>query len=266
MLGPLDVFHRGRRRTPTSPKLRNLLALLALRVGRIVTLDEIIEELWGANPPRSVLTTVQTYVYQLRKLYDLDEGSDGETLVPARCHTALATALGGYILTVPGENVDVCLLETLSRRGCEEFERNDFEGASNTLRTATMLFRGLFLSDVGYGSVLTPEAIRVRELYRAVLDRRIDADIRLERDCCLIDEIVTLAAEQPRHEGLQLKLMLILDHLGRQPEALAVYHRTCAVLSDELGLEPSRELQETYQWICTDRAQLLRVVPDGPGT
>jgi len=69
ILGPLEATHSGQPLTPTPPKIRSVLALLLLRANRIVSVESLIEELWGPEPPRSAVTTVQTYIYHLRRLF-----------------------------------------------------------------------------------------------------------------------------------------------------------------------------------------------------
>lgn len=68
LLGTLQVVHEGVHVTPSAPKVRQVLALLALRANATVPLHQLVEELWEEHPPSSAATTLQTYIYQLRKL------------------------------------------------------------------------------------------------------------------------------------------------------------------------------------------------------
>src|SRR2546429_3168511 len=70
VLGPLEVLHDGQVCTPTPPKVRQVLALLLLRANQVVGIDALIEEVWGEDPPLSAVGTMQTYIHQLRKLFD----------------------------------------------------------------------------------------------------------------------------------------------------------------------------------------------------
>ena len=70
VMGPLEVLHDGRDRTPTPPKVRQVLALLLLRANQVVAVDALIEEVWGEDPPLSAVGTMQTYIHQLRKLFE----------------------------------------------------------------------------------------------------------------------------------------------------------------------------------------------------
>ncbi|WP_233583646.1 helix-turn-helix domain-containing protein, partial [Micromonospora sp. CV4] len=69
-----------------------MLALLVLRVNQIVSLDTVMEELWGTQPPRSAVTTAQTYIYQLRKIFVRELGPSGGDLIE--------TSAPGYLLRV----------------------------------------------------------------------------------------------------------------------------------------------------------------------
>src|SRR4051812_518779 len=100
VLGPLEVIHADQPLTPTPPKIRSVLALLLLRANRIVSVESLIEELWGPEPPRSAVTTVQTYIYHLRRLFAAGGlGSEDDPLITTR-------PAGYQITTGPGQ-VDV---------------------------------------------------------------------------------------------------------------------------------------------------------------
>ena len=72
LLGPLSASLATRTVTPNAAKQREILALLALNAGRIVTVSTVIEELWGDHPPRSAATTLQTYIFHLRSSLAVD--------------------------------------------------------------------------------------------------------------------------------------------------------------------------------------------------
>src|SRR5690242_21230409 len=93
LLGPLSAHLNGKPVTPSAAKQRQVLALLALNAGRVVTVPTLIEELWGDNPPRSYSTTLQTYILQLRNA--LAEAATGATAAARR---VLSTRHGGYLL------------------------------------------------------------------------------------------------------------------------------------------------------------------------
>ena len=242
MLGPFEVECSGRIVTPSAPKLRRVLALLALNAGAVVRTDRIIEELWNDRPPTSALTTLQTYVYQLRKLLVDQQPERGRE----DDRGPLQTTPGGYILRLLPDDLDVVRFEQLVARGRTLFDAGQLHEASTVLRTAQQVWRGPALGDVNVGPVLEAETLRLDELRSSAAERRIDADLALGFHLELVGELTGLVAAQPTHEGLQAKLMLALHRSGRRSEALLAYQRARAALARELGLEPSRELRELH--------------------
>ncbi|GLZ32174.1 SARP family transcriptional regulator [Lentzea sp. NBRC 105346] len=242
LLGPFEVLRSGSATTPTAPKLRRVLALLAINANKVVRIDQLIDELWDDRPPISATTTLQTYVYQLRKLHDLaGNGTDG---LPA-----LGTSPNGYVLRMPEGSLDVDEFVRLAERGRAELDLGDLTLASATLREALDLWRGPALADVTVGPVLGASVVWFEELRKSVMEQRIDADLRLGRHHELIGELTGIVAEQPTHEGFQGKLMLALYRCGRRSEALRVYQKARDALADELGLEPSPDLQRLQQCV-----------------
>src|SRR5215469_8429839 len=112
LLGPLEVHRHGHNHAPSAPKVLQLLALLLMRPAKVVQVDSIVRELWGDTLPRSVRTTMLTYVYQLRKGFERSGlAADGGTLVVTRSP--------GYLLRVDPAQLDVTRFQTLCARGQE---------------------------------------------------------------------------------------------------------------------------------------------------
>jgi DNA-binding SARP family transcriptional activator len=241
LLGPFEVIREGSNVTPSAPKLRQVLALLAVHANRVVRTDQLIEELWEDRPPLSATTTLQTYVYQLRKLFSWRVGEEpGVTL---------RTSPGGYMLGLPADALDSQRFEHLAEQGQLALAAGDHAKASEILGEAQRLWRGRALTSVDAGPVLHVQAVRLEELHKVVVEQRLDADLRLGRHLGLIGELRTLVSQQPTHEGFQAKLMLALYRSGRRSEALAVFQHSRAILNDELGLEPSMDLQRLHRAI-----------------
>ena len=78
----------------------------------------------------------------------------------------------------------------------------------------------------------------------AGVEIRIDADLALGRHAAIVGELRRLVGESPYRERLVAQLMLALYRSGRQAEALGVYECTRRTLADDLGLQPSEELQQ----------------------
>lgn len=247
VLGPFEVAVDDVCITPSAPKVRRVLALLALYTNKVVSTDQIIEELWEDRPPFSATTTMQTYIYQLRKLLGWSARAEQQAGPAHKSAMTLRTTPGGYVLVLPPGALDAHRFEQLAEQGRATLEAGGLEAASETLRKALGLWRGSALTEVRTGPVLQAEVVRLEELRKNAMEQRIDADLRLGRHPELIGELTGIVAHEPTHEGFQAKLMLTLYRAGRRPEALQVYHRVRAVLSRELGLEPSAELQRLHQ-------------------
>ncbi len=264
LLGPMEVLRQGAILTPSAPKLRTVLSLLAVQTSIVVRTDKIIEELWEDSPPTSVTTTLQTYIYQLRKLLRLGTPPDMDRAGDTPAEAALRTSPYGYALFLDPDMLDATRFERLSDQGRRELEAGDMNAASETLSRALRLWRGPALVDVGHGPVLRAEALRLEEINRNTLERRIEADLHLGRHHELLGELTGLAAEQPTHEGLQAKLMLALHRAGRRSEALQIYQRTRSTLAKELGLDPSNELEQLHRAVLAADESLALPRPRSP--
>ena len=133
----------------------------------------------------------------------------------------------------------------------EQARGGEPERAAELLRSALGLWRGDPLADFGYDSFARLEIERLQELRLAVLEERIDVDLALGWHADLVPELETLVARHPLRERLRARLMLALYRCGRQAEALEAYREGRRVLNEELGLDPSRQLQELERAILT---------------
>ncbi|MER5935513.1 AfsR/SARP family transcriptional regulator [Streptomyces sp. NPDC002054] len=242
VLGALAVRENGVSITPTAPKPRQVLALLALHADQVVPVAALIEELWAGEPPRSARTTLQTYVLQLRAMITtaLEAGGEGETRT---AKDVLVTLPGGYLLAGNGGTSDVREFDRLAGMGYRAMDAGDFPGAARLLREALSLWSGAAFADVHGGAQLEMEARRLEETRLCALDQRIEADMRLGRHRELLAELTVLASRYRTHENLHGQFMLALHRSGRRGEALDVYQRLRGTLVRELGLEPSAALR-----------------------
>nr|AGS49425.1 putative SARP family protein [uncultured bacterium esnapd4]QEO75011.1 omn36 [uncultured bacterium] len=240
VLGPLTAREDGVSITPTAAKPRKVLAMLAVYANEIVPVTMLFEELWGEDIPRSATTTLQTYVFHLRNLIGLvcDDPKD-----------VLQTQPGGYLLRTGDGTVDALEFERLAAGGHRAREAGDFRGAAEKFREALGCWNGAALVDVQQGDVLEVEAQRLNEARLSVLDRRIDADLRLGRHHEMVSELTALVARNRTHEGLCAHLMVALYRSGRRGEAADVYRRMRASLVNELGLEPSPALHRLQRLV-----------------
>jgi DNA-binding SARP family transcriptional activator len=247
LLGPLDLTVDGSPRTPTATKQRALLALLLLARGRTVSLDGIVQGLWEEAPPPTATKAVQTYVSQLRRL----AGSD-----------AVQHRSPGYVLAIEPDGLDLDRFERLVGEAAAAREKGDRAASARLLREALALWRGPALEEFGDLPFAREWAPRLEERRLEALETRIDDDLALGQQRGLVAELEQLVDRFPYREGLRARLMLALYREGRQTDALDVYRRARDLLVEELGLEPSRELQELEKAILRhDDALSLTVAP-----
>ncbi|MFV2019031.1 AfsR/SARP family transcriptional regulator [Micromonospora sp. LOL_023] len=244
VLGPLEIVHDGRECTPSAPKVLQVLALLVLRANQIIHTGALIEQLWGESPPRSALTTVQTYIYQLRRFLEQKAlARNGEDMVVTRAP--------GYILRVEPHQIDLRSFQSLAESGRELLRQARYAEAARDLRAALALWSGSPLVNVQLGGQLGAYVADLQEQQRAVLQLRLEAEMELGLHRDLIGELRSLVVLHPLDEWLHGQLMRVLDRSGRRSEALAAYHNLRQTLDAELGLSPSAEVQEIHH-------QLLR--------
>jgi SARP family transcriptional regulator, regulator of embCAB operon len=256
VLGPLGVSADGVEGAPSAPKLRKVLSLLLLHADEVVPVASILKELWDDEPPRSGLTTLQTYVLHLRKLLASLARCPSEEIA----REVLVTATGGYTLRVGMARLDLCdfqdhLMEGQKMRGAGQ----DVQ-AVHHLRSALELWRGPALADVPAGRLLESKVRELEEWRLVALEFLIEAELQLGMHREVVAKLAGLAVENPLHEGLHRQYMVALHLAGRRAQALEVFHRLRSTLVRELGLEPAPHLQRLQQAILTGEAD-VRDIP-----
>jgi DNA-binding SARP family transcriptional activator len=237
LLGPLSAQLNDKPVAPSAAKQRQVLALLALNVGRVVTVSTLIEELWGDNPPRSYSTTLQTYILQLRN--GMAAAIPGEF----SARQILGTRHCGYLLEDGACQTDVEEFSRITQVGRAAVDRGDRRTTSEQLGRALQLWRGPALVDVRMGRILELEVASLEETRLGVLERRIEADLALGRHADLLGELTLTAARNPMNENLCTFLMIALYRSGHVGRSLQAFRRLRLVLQDELGVEPCARMQ-----------------------
>ncbi|MFF9812497.1 BTAD domain-containing putative transcriptional regulator [Streptomyces sp. NPDC014006] len=255
VLGPFRATLNGVPVHLTAVKPRKVFALLALQAGQVVSVSSLVEEVWGENPPRSVQTTLQTYVLQIRNAIAATFDDDGACL-PNGAKSVLVTEPGGYRLDVHGGLLDAHEFDALSLAGHRALDHGDWAEASSYFCRALSLWHGRALADVQCGPLLEVEATRLDESRMSVLQRRIEADLRLGRHHELIGELSGLAARHPLHEAMHEQLMLALYRVGRRSDALVVYRQLRRCLNQSLGLDPSPSVEHLHRAVLDSSPQL----------
>ncbi|MEU3983431.1 AfsR/SARP family transcriptional regulator [Streptomyces sp. NPDC026672] len=241
VLGPLTLGDGLRTLTPRAPKQRQLLSLLLLHAGQVVTVDECVDELWADSPPHSAHSTLQTYVMQIRKTLRSAATAPG---VPADLH--LETRDRGYLLAVGTGRLDLHQFEKLVEQASSARLAGDHARESELLHRALGLWQGRALADVTCGPLLRTRLSGLRETWLGALEQRIDADLRIGRHHQLIGELSILTRQYPTYENLHAQLMIALYRSGRTADALEVFARLRRTFSAELGLEPSVRMRDLH--------------------
>ncbi|MFD5798007.1 BTAD domain-containing putative transcriptional regulator [Streptomyces diastatochromogenes] len=234
VLGPIRAW-RGNDPLPTgSPNQRALLTALLLREGRTATAAELIDALWGDEPPPSALAVLRTYASRVRKLLGPE---------------VLVSESGGYaIRSLPESAVDLGVAQEQAREAEEARGAGDLHRARATLNQVLALWDGEPLAGVP-GPYADAQRARLEEWRLQLLESRLDMDLEQGAHAEAVSELTALTAAHPLRERLRELLMLALYRSGRQAEALAVYADTRRLLAEELGVDPRPGLRELQQRI-----------------
>lgn len=227
ILGPLRVEAAGEPLEVSAPKQRALLAILALHRGHSVGAEQLIDALWGDDPPRSATKTLQTYISGLRRLLP-DE--------------TLRTVGRGYELELAPEDFDADVFERSIKSARRMEAGGERTAAAALLEEGLALWRGPALGDVlGELSGLAAGP-RLDELRRVAVEDLFGIRIELGGDSELIADLEAAVSEEPLRERRWAQLMTSLYRSGRQADALRAYGRLHELLATQLGIEPSAEL------------------------
>jgi DNA-binding SARP family transcriptional activator/class 3 adenylate cyclase len=250
ILGELEVEEGGRAVVLGGARQRALLTNLLLHPGEVVSVDRLIDDLYGAHPPATAAKSLQAHISRLRKTLGGEQ--------------RLRTRGGGYVLELSPGELDVERFSTLLEEGRRSLAAGNEEVAVATLELALTLWRGRPLADVAYAEFAQGEVARLDELHLAAVEELVDARIALGRHGEVVGELERLVVTHPLRERLRASLLLALYRSGRQAEALDVYQRARSVLVEELGIEPTRALRELHQAILNQDPALDLPVTDVP--
>ncbi|WP_424529413.1 AfsR/SARP family transcriptional regulator [Sphaerisporangium viridialbum] len=235
LLGPIEVLdERDRPFTPSGPKVRQVLSLLALNPGKIVDVNLFVNELWGEEAPKDQLNTLQTHIYHLRRILDRVGPPAGRLVV---------TRAPGYLLRVDPQRVDALVFPRLVEEGARHYRAGDHATAEQVLRKALDLWSGPALADVRRGAVLGPHATALEEQRLRALEMHMDARILQGLHGELIEELRVLVAAHPLNENFHAQLITSLSRAGRRTDAFRAYEGLRALLDAELGVEPTFDIK-----------------------
>jgi len=215
LLGPLEVEDERGVVPVTAGRESALLALLLIHADRPLATDRIVEELWGERAPANATKSVQVYVSRLRKSLGAER---------------IETTAAGYRIRVEAGELDSDSFEEHARAG--------------RLQDALALWRGPPLEEFRYAPFAQGEARRLEEIHDGLLADRVDQRLDAGEGAALIAELDAAVSRNPLWERPRAQLMRALYLAGRQADALALYRSSRETFADELGVEPSPELQQ----------------------
>ena len=258
VLGPVRAL-RGDQEIPMgSPQQRALLAALLLRGGHTATAEELIDAIWGEEPPDRAKASLRTYASRIRKTL----GDDAELLV---------SESGGYAIRPGCARSEVVLDLNVATALVSDAEKSvasgDRSAAHDLYAAALVQWSGEALAHVP-GPFAERHRSRLTEWQLSLQEHSIDLSLQLGCHTEAVSELTALTAAHPLRERLRELLMLALYRSGRQAEALAVFADTRRMLADELGVDPCPELVALHQRIleADDSLALTPDEPAGPAT
>jgi DNA-binding SARP family transcriptional activator/pimeloyl-ACP methyl ester carboxylesterase len=240
LLGPLEARDGAAVVPLGGRKQRAVLARLLLDVNRTVSVQRLLEDVWGDEVPGSAVKMVQIHVSQLRKL------------LPS---LVLLTRTPGYTIELDPSALDIVRFRRLSEEGRAALAGGDAAQAATKLREALALWRGPALAELEEPFAVV-ERTHLEELRLASIEDRVDADLALGAHDALAGELETLVARHPHRERLRAQHMLALYRAGRQPEALSGYQQYRRTLDVDLGLAPSQRLKDLERRILQQDPEL----------
>ncbi|KXK58821.1 transcriptional regulator [Micromonospora rosaria] len=233
ILGPLRIAGGA---TVTATRDRTVLALLLLRFGRVVPVEDLIDAVWEDRPPATARAQLQTCVSRLRRRFT-------ELGVPA---DLIHTDPAGYSIRADSTDLDVELFAERLDAARAAVTAGRLPQAQAYFRAALGLWRGAALSGVLSRSVRR-RAQALDEQRLAALEECVDVELRLGRAADLVDELAEAVDRHPLRERLRGQAMLALSAVGRQADALALYREGRRIYAEELGIEPGAALQALHQ-------------------
>ena len=250
ILGSVQAFDGTRLIPLGSSKARALLAILALQPDQVVSTEQLIEALWGNDAPPTASKMLQVQVSRLRRALGAPD--------------AVVTWPRGYALGIPPEAVDLSRFDALAV-AARRIPATEPGRAADALRDALGLWRGAPLADVDSEPFAAWAIPRLEELRLAVLEERLDLDLKAGRHRSLVAELRDLVAAQPFRERFVAQLMLALYRTGRQADALDVFRACRERLADELGIEPGPDLQHLQMAVLNQDPSLEVSMATGGG-
>ena len=255
VLGPVTAWYGNDELRVGQPRQQAVLGILAMRANRVISRGELVDAVWGQDPPASAEGGIYTYVAGLRRIIEPGRSLRG----PGR---VLVSSGAGYVLhLVPGQPDGVAFEQQLVR--ARQLRKNgDQAGAVTALEGALGLWRGVAFAGVP-GPFAETERVRLGELRSTAAEERADVLLALARHEEVVPDLTAMVADHPLRERMRGLLMIALYRSGRPAEALRVFQDGRRVLAEELGIDPSSELSRIHQQVLTSDPALDLPAADG---
>jgi DNA-binding SARP family transcriptional activator/tetratricopeptide (TPR) repeat protein len=251
VLGPLEIAWGGRVVDLGGVKARALIARLLIDRGLIVSVDRLVDSLWGDHDGDGAEIALRSTISRLRKRLR-DAGAPEDLIV---------TRAPGYALDVAAETTDLFVFEQMVTDGRRQLGRRRPSESLRVLKAAQDLWRGSAYSEVRDEPFARAEARRLEELLLAAIETRLDAEMTMGRHESLVGELETLTTEHPMRERLWSQRMLALYRSGRQAEALRVFQDLRSILVTEMGIEPGQDVSWMEHAILSQEPALSFPIP-----
>jgi DNA-binding SARP family transcriptional activator/tetratricopeptide (TPR) repeat protein len=241
VLGPVTVWRDGREVMAGQPRQLAVLGVLASRANQVVSRSELVDAVWGDQPPASVESGIYTYIAGLRRVLDPDRSrrAPGQVLVSSG---------GGYLLRLGTGGLDAGQFEECLGRSRELRAAGDTGGAARVVDEALELWRGQAFAGVP-GPFAEAERVRLAELRTTAAVERADLMLTRGQATVAVAELTALVAEHPLRERARGLLMIALYRCGRQAEALHAFYEARKRLAEDLGIDPGTELARIHQQV-----------------
>lgn len=230
VLGPIEVSEEDRV-LDIGPRLpRTLLALLLIDANTVVSLDRLLDSLWGDHPPATAATALQNYVARLRRVLE------GERLArtPPR---VLVTQAPGYVLRIDADQIDARRFEALLETGRDQLASGRYTHARRTLRSALSLWRGSAYADLAFERCLQVEIARLNEQRAIATEALAEASLGAGDHVAAVADLERLVAAEPLRERRWELFALALYRSRRQADALRALAQARRIVREELGID-----------------------------
>ncbi|TCB98415.1 hypothetical protein E0H26_08510 [Micromonospora zingiberis] len=239
LLGPVRACRGDTLLYLGTPRQREVLAVLAMRSGMVMSVAQIVEAIWVGRRPDSVENMVHTYIGRLRR-----------ALEPPGHRPALARVLRstrpGYTLDIPADAVDTIRFEQDVRGARAARSQADLPRSLYLFQRGLTRWSGRALHEAT-GPLAEAERIRLAELRQDVLEEMTGVRLLLGDIENVVAELRWMLAEHPMRERLWELLLIALGQTSRRAEALTAFQDARTTLADRLGVEPGHRLQDLHR-------------------